>query len=656
MDDFTYSYAANSNKVIAISDAVANAEFEVDYDSDPSTNQFAYDTNGNTIKDLNRGISSIEYNRLNLPVKITKTNGDIIEYNYNAAGQRLEKIINGELVGKYVRDASGTILYELDKDNKVKYSNLIAGSEILGQYTEESILVEEEPLELRRFTVRDSKTNQISIKDHLGNVRSNVKISQETYVREEFNSLVNWKNRFDNMNSAIVNTAVEFYAYPDPGGIPGENGEMPNIGNFPSLYQLYDYQGDPNSTMDLSISFKTDDVAVVKMYYINDQLTNFEDPFQQLTSNTSTALISNYEMPLKKNSATALENGWSRYSYPITIPSGTKYIIIELRSLRESDPIDLTDPNTVFGKRFSFDDIKVQRISEPERTAFNDYYPYGLISRSETSSESNPDMDKWKYQGKERDVETGYDYFEARFHDPAIARFMQVDLYAESFTFQNPFTSMDNNPINIVDPTGMYGERIEDLYNNDNDIDPSGMPENYSHDNSVIATTYKSPSGEVIHDDGEDNGVVIIVSHFHAKPNGETDWDAIYNDEKNEFIIEDPVKFNNWHEDISFSGTMSPFLLTAGGTSVADGPLPFGEIVGGVVIVGGLIYSTYEQLTYKRKSKRGKKQKKTKSGEQGGAEHTKNARPSTKNKHQKGKARKNKDKSGGEKGDKRRSY
>jgi len=40
----------------------------------------------------------------------------------------------------------------------------------------------------------------------------------------------------------------------------------------------------------------------------------------------------------------------------------------------------------------------------------------------------------------------------------------------------------------------------------------------------------------------------------------------------------------------------------------------------------------------------------------GGKEHTKNARPSTKGKHEKGKSRKGNDKRGGEKGDKRRPY
>ena len=62
--------------------------------------------------------------------------------------------------------------------------------------------------------------------------------------------------------------------------------------------------------------------------------------------------------------------------------------------------------------------------------------------------------DKFKYQGKERDGETGYDYFEARLYDSAIGRFMQVDAFAEKYPTMNAYTGMGNNPIFFVDPTG----------------------------------------------------------------------------------------------------------------------------------------------------------------------------------------------------------
>jgi len=86
-----------------------------------------------------------------------------------------------------------------------------------------------------------------------------------------------------------------------------------------------------------------------------------------------------------------------------------------------------------------------------------------------------------------------------------------------------------------------------------------------------------------------------------------------------------------------FEETMGGFLGLGGALALADGPLPFGDIAAGVVIIGGGIYLACS------------------SDEKGNKEHTKGKRNSTKGKHEKGRSRNKKDR-GGEKGDKRRPY
>jgi len=76
------------------------------------------------------------------------------------------------------------------------------------------------------------------------------------------------------------------------------------------------------------------------------------------------------------------------------------------------------------------------------------------------------EQNKFKYQGKERDLETGYDYFEARYYDSAIGRFLQVDPLADQRYYINPYQAMGNNPITGIDPTGML-----DLYINGDEAD-----------------------------------------------------------------------------------------------------------------------------------------------------------------------------------------
>lgn len=66
---------------------------------------FAYDANGNLTKDRNKGITSISYNHLNLPVKINfGSEAKKIEYLYAADGRKLKKTVayeNSQLAGGY---------------------------------------------------------------------------------------------------------------------------------------------------------------------------------------------------------------------------------------------------------------------------------------------------------------------------------------------------------------------------------------------------------------------------------------------------------------------------------------------------------------------------------------------------------------------------
>ncbi len=90
IDQLSFGY--NGNQVSWISDnaGVYNIyglkEFTNKYDY---SDEFAYDTNGNMTKDLNREIVTIKYNLLNLPELVQFKNGNQIVNKYDAAGQKL---------------------------------------------------------------------------------------------------------------------------------------------------------------------------------------------------------------------------------------------------------------------------------------------------------------------------------------------------------------------------------------------------------------------------------------------------------------------------------------------------------------------------------------------------------------------------------------
>jgi len=66
----------------------------------------------------------------------------------------------------------------------------------------------------------------------------------------------------------------------------------------------------------------------------------------------------------------------------------------------------------------------------------------------------NSDSIKFKYTGKERDKESLYDYFGARYYDGRIGRWGQVEPLFDKFPSITPYNYSLNNPLRLIDPNG----------------------------------------------------------------------------------------------------------------------------------------------------------------------------------------------------------
>jgi len=84
--------------------------------------------------------------------------------------------------------------------------------------------------------------------------------------------------------------------------------------------------------------------------------------------------------------------------------------------------------------------------------SYNDYYPFGMLMDKRTGAASADA--RYKFTGKERDAETGFDYFGARYYDSRIGRFNSIDRFADKYPGMSPYGYAAGNPTSIIDPSG----------------------------------------------------------------------------------------------------------------------------------------------------------------------------------------------------------
>ena len=107
IDNLAYTYSGN--QLTRVDDATGNAAGFSNGASE--ANEYTYDNNGNLTKDSNKNISTIAYNCLNLPSKVTFSDGSTIIYSYAADGTKLRTVhtISGTTTQK---DYCGNVVYE----------------------------------------------------------------------------------------------------------------------------------------------------------------------------------------------------------------------------------------------------------------------------------------------------------------------------------------------------------------------------------------------------------------------------------------------------------------------------------------------------------------------------------------------------------------
>jgi RHS repeat-associated protein len=167
IDDLTYSYANMTNRLMKVTDAT-NSTIGFKEPTIPNTansgNDYTYDVNpagtdignGNMTSDYNKGITNIKYNHLNLPIEISFTGTNKINYLYNATGKKLKKVVT-----------SGTTITTTDYLDGFQYNQATATAAVVLQFFPQA-----EGYVSNTVVAGVNKYSYIyNYTDHLGNVR-----------------------------------------------------------------------------------------------------------------------------------------------------------------------------------------------------------------------------------------------------------------------------------------------------------------------------------------------------------------------------------------------------------------------------------------------------------------------------------------------------
>jgi len=86
------------------------------------------------------------------------------------------------------------------------------------------------------------------------------------------------------------------------------------------------------------------------------------------------------------------------------------------------------------------------------------YLPFGenYIEQRATTDYYTP----FTFSAKERDLETGYSYFGARYYDPNVSVWLSVDPMSDKHADFNPYAYVYNRPTNLIDPLGLDSFQI----------------------------------------------------------------------------------------------------------------------------------------------------------------------------------------------------
>jgi RHS repeat-associated protein len=479
-DNLTYRYVGNQLKNVT-----DNSNTVFGFSDKPgvplSSDEFLYDANGNLKEDMNRSISRIIYNHINLPtmIEMTRQDGKIdkIEYSYDASGTKLSRIVKLNNVKVWQTDFVNGI--QID-NGKISFVATPEGRAVFnGANFEYEYFYKDHQDNVRLVygALKETSRYKATMEPELASTEEdsatgfgNIALRRTTSSNATFNFTAPSDKTPSPGYSAICN-AFENRTIGPAKSLRVMQGDVVYMETFakyttalPSGHQTI---ASAAVGIALNAALKFTSTSEPKIYSgINASAGGASAgvPGGALTPKAYLAFLffdDNYNF--QRSGAIGISinalNSFEKLSRSFTADkSGYLYVYVASESNVSAAKVYFDDTYVIHQKN----NVMLQV------TQSSDYYPFGLafneyqadrLKVTGTSPETiyGPTLrNRYRFQGQEQqsDLGLGWYAYKYRMHDPTTGRFSSVDPIAEDYKYNSPYAFSENRLIDGVELEG----------------------------------------------------------------------------------------------------------------------------------------------------------------------------------------------------------
>ena len=307
---------------------------------------------------------------------------------------------------------------------------------------------------------------QYHLKDHLGNVRVTYSTTPEHYemdaTMEDANEQTMFSNYAATSDGAIANSGTHVFRNSNMvnGGLGMNTFLGVNKGDTIKA-SAYAHYNDAGGSYNLAVGLI--EGALFGSFGVNYGVegttvtqTNFDNAFASGTalgdrSSSSTepqAYINYLVFDKEMNFVTA------SFTQITSASNGTMVEVMATDYIADQEGYVMVYlSNETQGSELvvSWDDLNVYH-GKTNVVSTQDYYPFGLTFNEYQRTASSPQ--RFKYNGKEKDENTGWLDYGLRQYDPELGVWHAIDPSADSYHSWSPYSYVFNNPTRLIDPDG----------------------------------------------------------------------------------------------------------------------------------------------------------------------------------------------------------